>query len=63
MHAYRTHAHQVSCVASTSSDATLLAASKDNTLALWDFRTLTTTRVLRAPGFTVRPGPGAMVAG
>ena len=59
----RTHAHththtrlctpQISSVHTTPNDSVLLCASRDNTVALWDFRTQTTQRVLRAPNFTV----------
>jgi hypothetical protein len=44
---------QVTCVASTGSDSTVLVSGRDTGVALWDLRTQTTTRMLRAPGFTV----------
>jgi len=42
------------CRPPARSDGTLLTVSKDNSLALLDFRTMTTQRQLRAPGFMVR---------
>lgn len=39
---------------SAAGDGTLLTASKDNSLALLDYRTMSTQRQLRAPTFRVR---------
>ena len=46
----------ICALASTTSDCELLVASRDNTLTFWDMRAMGSTRVLRAPGFTVCVG-------
>uniref|UniRef100_A0A7S3QY31 Autophagy-related protein 16 domain-containing protein n=1 Tax=Dunaliella tertiolecta TaxID=3047 RepID=A0A7S3QY31_DUNTE len=46
------HAQLVTSLVATYSDGLLLTASKDNSLALLDFRTMSTVRQLRAPTFT-----------
>jgi WD40 repeat protein len=52
---HTTHVEQlVTSLSATSSDSLLLTASKDNSLALLDFRTMSTQCQLRAPSFMVR---------